>query len=199
MSGNHRIQRPVSEEDVRKYEQAWTEMMVTIWRENILRLGIVRTRKLHNDITFSVTDNGGQITIAHQFMIYGIYVAHGVGREFGKGYQDKLGRKYKFERDSESGYIPYLDKKERKARGMQKQRKVGPAWGGNKTSGEHRKKRDWLYPRYLSSIDILTQVEMELYGEAYMGTLSNVVEAIFGNVEVKGDRGTVVTGTMSRY
>lgn len=173
MSGKREIKRPVSEEDVRKYEQAWAKVMVTIWRENIMRLGILRTRKLHDDITWNVTDTGGQIAIAHQFMLYGIYVAHGVGNGYRHGNSGK---------DDENG-LRFLDK------GYRKEHKMG----------KPRQRRDWLYPRYLSSIDILTQVETELYGEAYMGTLSNVVEAIFGNVEVKGDRGTVVTGTMSRY
>ena len=41
--------------------------------------------------------------------------------------------------------------------------------------------------------------EVTLYGEAYMGTLSNVVGAMFGNVKVKGSKGTVVTPTLSRW
>ena len=148
-------------------------MMVTIWRENILRLGILRTGRLHDNITYSVTDTGGQIAIAHEFMLYGVYVARGVGNGYRRGNSGK---------DDENG-LRFLDKRYRKEHRM----------------GKPRQRRDWLYPRYLSSVDILTQVEVELYGEAYIGTLSNVVEAVFGNVEVRGSKGTVVTGTMSRW
>lgn len=172
MSGRE-IRRPVTEEDVRRWEQEWTRMMVTIWQENIRRLAIVDTMRLHNTISGGVRDTGGQIEILHEFMLYGIYVARGVGNGYRRGNSGK---------DDENG-LRFLDKRYRKEHRM----------------GKPRQRRDWLYPRYLSSIDILTQVEVKLYGEAYIGTLSNVVEAVFGNVEVKGSKGTVVTGTMRRW
>lgn len=153
MSSGREIKRPVTEEDIRLWEKAWTEMMVTIWRENILRLGIVDTMTLHNTISYRVTDVGGQIQIAHEFMLYGIYVAKGVGKDYRR--QHKMGKP--------------------------------------------RQRRDWFSPRYLSSIDVLTQVETQLYGHAYMGTLSNVVDAMFSHARVRGNRGTVVTPTLSRF
>lgn len=167
------IKRPVTEQDVRKWERAWTEMMVTIWQENIRRLDIVDTMQLHNTITHKVTDIGGQIQIAHQFMMYGIYVARGVGKGYRHGNSGK---------DDDNG-LKFLDKSYRKAHKM----------------GKPRQRRDWFTPRYLSSIDVLTEVERSLYGEAYMGTLSNVVAAMFGNVRVEGSKGTVVTPTLSRW
>lgn len=168
MSGSREIKKPVSEEDVRKWERAWAEMMVTIWRENIIRLGIVDTMTLYNNFSQRVTDIGGQIQIAHEFMMYGIYVAKGVGNGYRRG---------------NGGDLEFLDKSYRKAHKM----------------GKPRKRRDWFTPRYLSSIEVLTEVEVTLYGEAYMGTLSNVVGAMFGNVKVKGSKGTVVTPTLSRW
>mgnify|MGYP007012575999 CR=1 FL=1 len=172
MSGRREIRKPVTEEDIRRWEKAWSEMMVTIWRENILRLGIVDTMTLHDNISHRVVDNKGQIAIVHQFMLYGLFVARGVGNGYRHGNSGK---------DDENG-LRFLDKGYRKAHKM----------------GKPRQRRDWLFPRYLSSIDVLTEVERSLYGEQYMGTLANVVGAMFGNVTVKGDKGTVVTGTVAR-
>ena len=173
MTNGREIKRPVTEEDIRLWEQAWTEMMVTIWRENILRLGIVDTMTLHNSMSHRVTDMGGQIQIAHEFMLYGIYVAKGVGNGYRRGNSGK---------DDENG-LQFLGKEYRKAHKM----------------GKPRQRRDWFTPRYLSSFAVLTQVETLLYGNAYMGTLSNVVQAMFGNVTVTGSKGTAVTPTLSRF
>ena len=156
MSSGRSIKRPVTEQDIRKWEEGWAEMMVTIWRENILRLGIVDTGRLHDSFSHHVTDTAGQITIAHEFMLYGIYVARGVGRGYRRGNSGK---------DDENG-LQVLGKAYRKAHKM----------------GKARKKRDWFSSRYLSSIKVLARVERDLYGEAFMGNLSNVVQAMFGNV-----------------
>lgn len=172
MGSGREIRRPVTEKDIRAWEQAWTEMMVTIWRENIMRLGIVDTMRLHNTIRHRVTDMGGQVQIAHEFMLYGIYVARGVGKGYRRGNSGK---------DDENG-LRFLNKEYRRAHRL----------------GKPRQRRDWFTPRYLSSIDVLTQVEAQLYGHAYMGTLSNVVQAMFGNVYVSASKGTVVTRTLAR-
>lgn len=187
MSNGREIKRPVTDEDVRLWEKAWAEMMVTIWRENILRLGIVDTMQLHNKIEHRVMDTGGQIQIAHEFMLYGIYVAKGVGNGYRRG---------------NLGDLDILNKDYRRKHGLDKPRKTGnrDSRGQVKyTSGKPRERRDWFTPRYLSSIDVLTEVETQLYGHAYMGTLSNVVAAMFDGVKVAGGRGTVVTPTLSRF
>lgn len=155
MSSGREIKRPVTEDDVRKWEEGWAEMMVTIWRENILRLGIFDTGKLYDSFSRSIHNTSGQITIAHEFMLYGIYVARGVGKGYRRGNSGK---------DDENG-LRFLGKAYRKAHKM----------------GSPRKKRDWFSRRYLSSIKVLARVERDLYGEAFMGNLSNVVQAMFGN------------------
>lgn len=182
MSSGREIRRPVTEEDIRAWERGWSEMMVTIWKENIIRLGIFDTGRLHGHISQKVTDTNGQIAIAHEFMLYGIYVARGVGVHYAKG---------------NPGDLPFLDKSYRKAHGLNKPKKVGPAWGGGMTSGKPRAKRDWFSRRYLGSIRVLTEVERDLYGESYMGTLSNIVNAIFGGKIAKGSDGTVITSTLA--
>lgn len=173
-SGRKRkIYRPVTEEDVRKFEHGWADMMIAIWRENILRLGIVDTQRLHNDMSFRLENVSGQITIAHEFMMYGIYVARGVGNGYRKGNSGK---------DDENG-LQFLGKQYRKEHKM----------------GKAREKRDWFSAKYLSSIRVLSEVEASLYGNAYMGTLSNVVQAIFAGERVIGSDGTEITGTMRSF
>ena len=177
------IKRPVTEQDIREWERGWADMMVSIWRENILRLGIVDTRRLHDRMSHRVVDAGGQITIAHEFMLYGIFVARGVGQGFYKG---------------NLGDLQIMDKAYRKEHGLDKPRKRGPTWGGGYTSGKPRQKREWFARKYLRSIYVLTEVERDLYGNAYMGTLSNVVQAIFNGKEIVGSSGTDVTATVNR-
>lgn len=156
MAANGReIRRPVTEEDIRKWEEGWTDMMVKIWRENIMRLGIFDTGALHDSLRGSTSDNGGQRVLAHTFLLYGLYVARGVGNGYRRGNSGK---------DDENGL-----------------RFLGKAYRQEHKLGEARKKRDWFSGRYLRSITVLTRVERDLYGNAYMGTLSNVVSAMFDN------------------
>lgn len=167
------IKRPVTEQDIRKWERGWAEMMVKIWRENILRMGIVDTRALHDNMAHQITDVAGQITIAHEFMLYGIFVARGVGNGYRRGNSGK---------DDENG-LQFLGKSYRKAHKM----------------GKPRKKRDWFANRYLSSIHVLSEVERDLYGAAYLGTFSNVVQAVFNGGEAAGSEGTDITVSMSGF
>ena len=171
MSSGRKIVRPVTEEDIRKWEKSWSEMMVKIWTENILRLGIVRTGSLLRSLSHQETNLSGQITIAHQFLLYGIFVGRGTGKGYRRGNSGK---------DDENG-LRFLDKKYRKAHKL----------------GKPRKKREWWLPRYLSSIEVLSEVERNLYGEAYMGTLSNVVQAMSGNFRLQGSGGTDVTHALT--
>lgn len=175
MPNGREIKRPVTEKDIREWERGWTDMMITIWRENILRLGIVDTGRLHDTITGTYSDVGGQVEIAHQFMLYGIYVARGVGRGYdidGKEYRDKKGNLKRI--GVNKGDL--ADKK-----------------------NLNKRRRDWFWSKYLRSQDVLTQVERDLYGHAYMGTLSNVVQAIFGDKAVKGSDGSDVTHTIRAF
>ena len=165
-----KIQRPVTEADIRKWEQDWMKMMITIWRDQIMRLGIVDTMKLYNDITGSLSV-GDRVTIVHEFMKYGIYVAAGVGNGYNKG---------------NGGDLDILDPSLRKAARLDKPRSRGPRWSTKHiTTGKPREKRDWFTSKYLRSIDVLGDVERSLYGEAYMGTLSNVVSRLFTTIKEK--------------
>lgn len=172
MANGKKIKRPVTEEDIREWERGWTEMMVTIWRENMLRLKIFDTGRLYNRITGNVTDASGMVTICHQFLLYGIYVARGVGNGYRRGNSGK---------DDENG-LKFLGKQYRKEHKM----------------GKPRQKRDWFAKKYYSSVAVLSRVERDLYGEAYMGTLSNVLQAMFDG-KVSGSNGTDIGKTISSF
>lgn len=62
--------RPAAtDEDRRKYQEAWAEMMVNIWREKIERLHVINTYSLHQQIrdnVISATDSVS--TIQHKFL-----------------------------------------------------------------------------------------------------------------------------------
>ncbi len=162
------IIRPVTEEDIRAWERGWADMMITIWRENILRLGIVDTGRLHDTIEHHISDIGGQITIAHEFMMYGIYVARGVGNGYAHG---------------NGGDLAFLE-----------------GWKWDWAHGKkHRLKRDWFQNKYMRSLYVLSHVERDLYGNAYLGTASNVLAAMFDGKVVRGSMGTDVTTTITQF
>ncbi|MCH3994155.1 MAG: hypothetical protein LKE54_03720 [Prevotella sp.] len=173
MSGKRQIKRPVSENDIRLWERDWATMMITIWREQIMKLGIVDTMQLYRNITHSISGSE-QITIAHEFMKYGIYQAAGVGNGYYK---------------NNNGNLDIMDPSMRKARHLDKPRTRGPKWSTKHiTSGKPRKKRDWFSKKYLRSIYVLGEVERDLYGNAYMGTLSNVVSDLFASVKDENNK-----------
>ena len=153
--------------------RGWADMMVTIWRENILRMGILRTGTLKDSLSYNVSDTNGQISIAHQFMLYGIFVARGTGKGYRRGNSGK---------DDENG-LQFLGKSYRKAHKL----------------GKPRQKREWWFPKYMGSLQVLSEVERSLYGEAYMGTLSNVLSAVFGGETVTASDGSSVTHVLMSY
>ncbi len=157
---------PETEEELRKWEQEWSDMMCSIWTENILRLGIVDTGNLMRSLTGRVVDSTGQREMMHQFALYGIYVARGTGRGYTPG---------------NPGDLPFLSDSYRVEQGLDKPRKVGPAWGGRVAGGKPRdKKRNWFLRKYLRSMYVLAEMERNVYGEMFMGNLSNVLDSIMG-------------------
>ena len=48
---------PQTKEELRKWEDEWSDMMVTIWTENIVRLGIIDTGNLMRSLTGNVIRN----------------------------------------------------------------------------------------------------------------------------------------------
>lgn len=167
---------PETEEELRKWEEDWSDMMVTIWTENILRLGIVDTGNLMRSLTGRVVAGSDRVELVHEFALYGIYVARGTGRGYTPG---------------NPGDLLFLNDAYRKEHSLDKPRKVGPAWGGRVAGGHPRsKKRNWFLKKYVRSIYVLAEMERNVYGEMFMGNLSNVIESVFsGNVLDRNGRG----------
>lgn len=150
-------------QQLHQFEQGWTDMMVDIWHERMTQLRVYDTGALMSSVSGSVQDGATKI-IEHKFLEYGIYVAAGVGN--------------RYEHDN-GGDLEFLDKEYRKAHGLDKPRKRGPAWGGGYTSGRPRERRDWFSKKYLYSIHRLNEKEAAFYGEAYLGMLPTVLDAMF--------------------
>lgn len=164
-NNGRKIIRPVTDEDVRAWEQEWAKMMITIWREKIMQLGIIDTMRLYDTQSHVVSQAPGVSVVTHEFLKYGIFMEAGVGN----GY----------DRDN-GGDLQILDKYYRRAYGLDKPRKRGPRWSNkDMTTGKPRERRPWFSKKYLASISVLNNMERNLYGNQYMGTMSNVVQLMF--------------------
>lgn len=159
------IRQPVTEEDVQKWEDEWSEVMIKIWREKIQALGIIDTMTLYNRMSHVTSRATGVTAVTHEFMEYGIFMEAGVGN----GYRHGNGCD-----------LEILNPWYRSVHGLDKPRKRGPRWSTkDMTSGKERTGRPWFSRKYLSSINVLNSVERDLMGNQYMGTMSNVVRLMF--------------------
>lgn len=143
----------LTDQDRQQYEQGWTDMMIKMWQEKMMKFSppIYDTGKLHNTIT-GVLHPGTPTTIEHRFMEYGLYVAAGTGKGYRRGNSG---------RDDENGLQFMRHGKYNKGVG-------------------HRQKRDWFAGKYRYSIHRLNDYEAAFYGEAYQGLLSEALNAMFG-------------------
>lgn len=156
MSGKNDRRPKATDEDRKKYMQAWEEMMVTIWREKIVRLKVVDTSMLRNDITGNVTSSGpGLASIQHKFLEYGIYQDCGTGRGYTRG---------------NGGDLDFLDPDHRGREYMHRQK------SGKVTSGEPRKPREWFSRAYFASVMVLKEQMAYMYGEEFCGILVEKIE-----------------------
>lgn len=137
-------------DDAQKYIDEWTRTQVKIWQEKIERMNIVRSGALHQSFKDSITQAGEGATITMRFHQYGIYQALGVGN----GYRHDNG-----------GDLPFLGRDYRKEHGLDKPRKVGPAWGGYKTSGKPRKARDWYSKKLYMSTMAMVEDMADIMGQ----------------------------------
>lgn len=134
-------------EDRAKYHKAWSEMMVTIWRDKIDKFKVFDTGRLRDSIRESVTEGSKEkATILHRFVKYGEYQDRGVGREFSTGNEgDLLGQ----------------DKDYRAAKG----------WG------EARKPRPWFSLSYYISIRVLVEREAHIWGDEFFAIMKERLDA----------------------
>ena len=167
------------------FRQQWTKNMVTYWQERIDKLRINDTGALRSSIN-GMLHSGPVTTIEHSFLVYGKYISDGVGREFGSGYTDSMGRTYNSSRGGEgtwnAGQLPFLlpgGEAYREKHGLDTPKKVGPAWGGREAGGHPREKRDWFFRKYYASRMVLNEMEAAAYGQAYQGMLTQAFDVLF--------------------
>ncbi len=140
-------------QDIDRYTEEWTRMMLTIWREAIERLRVMRTGRLHESFTSAISDAAEGKTIEMKFVNYGIYQALGTGY----GYSNRAG--------GNAGSLEFLDPGYRREHRLDRPRKVGPAWGGGMTSGHPRKRRDWLSKKLYMSLMAMKEDLARITGE----------------------------------
>lgn len=163
-------------EELKKFEEEWTENMCVYWRERMQRLHVWDTGNLNHSLQGTL-HAGNPTTIEHKFAMYGIYVAAGVGGNM----QNRI----------EGGHLEFFDPAYREEHGLDKPKQVGPAWSkasvkfprnakGRVIAGGHpRERRNWFSYKYLSSVRKLNEVEAAAYGDLYQGALASALEEIF--------------------
>lgn len=173
------------------YLQQWTNNMVTYWQERISKLRAVDTGNLYNSIEAQLILEGAKTAIRHAFPAYGKYVDDGTGREFtNDGYVDSLGRYYASSRGVgtwQSGQLPFLlpgGEQYRAEHGLDKPKRVGPAWGGRIAGGHPRKPKPWYWSKYYASRMVLNELERDYFGNAYLGMMTTAIDQVFNRVRV---------------
>lgn len=144
---NTNTNRPkATDEDRKKYQEAWAEMMVTIWREKIERLHVIDTYSLHQQIKDNVVTSSDSVsTIQHKFLEYGIYQDLGVGN----GYSKDNGANLEI---------------------------LNPVYRAEHNMGEPRKPRVWFSRSYFASVMVLKEQMAYMYGEEFCGLLVDKIE-----------------------
>lgn len=164
-------------EELRKFEEEWTENMCTYWRERMHKLKVWDTGYLNRSLQGTM-HVGSPTTIEHKFAMYGIYIAAGVGGDMTKN-RNSLGQ------------LQFFDPQYREEHGLDKPKAVGPKWskasvkfprnakGRVIAGGRPRVKRNWFSYKYISSVRKLNEVEAAAYGDIYQGALASAIEEIF--------------------
>lgn len=177
-----------TEEEMEAYNVGWSRMMVDILQEQIDRLKISDTGRLHSSIK-QLIQTGTVTTIEHKFLMYGIYVAAGVGKGFSHG---------------NGGDLAFMGDAYRNAHGEYRSRQVGAGLsetamlgkfdhkivenGPNAgktaalTSGEKRTPRDWFFKKYYYSLHRLNETNASFFGQAYQGLMSSFLQGLFADI-----------------
>ena len=161
MAASGSEQRP-TDEDRKKYLQAWAKTMIEIWRDKINLLRVHDTYALFRQIEGGVVNPDDAMTvIQHKFLEYGLYQDVGTGR----GYKDNNG-----------GQLDFMDPSYREEHRLDRPRKVGPAWGGGYTSGLPRRPREWFSRSYFVSVQVLKEAMARIYAEDFVGLLVDKIQ-----------------------
>ncbi len=148
-------------QEIDQWIDGWSDKMVEIWREKQLDLQVYDTGQLSRSMTESVQHEGMSAHIQLLFALYGVYQALGVGY----GYIHNNG-----------GDLPFLGAGYRQEHRLDEPRKRGPAWGGGYTSGEPRKRRDWITPRLYASIMKMAETMAQMTGQMGVALVCDALE-----------------------
>lgn len=147
--------------DIDTWIDGWSDKMIEIWREKQLDLQVYDTGELAKSMTEDVQHEGMSAHIVMQFLQYGVYQALGVGY----GYIHSNG-----------GDLPFLGADYRHEHRLDEPRKRGPEWGGGYTSGEPRKRRDWITPKLYGSVMKMAEVMAQLTGQMGVALVCDALE-----------------------
>lgn len=182
--------RSYAQRELDAYNNGWAKCMVDIWMEKIDMLRITDTGKLRASIR-ELVSTGNVTTIEHRFMMYGIYVAAGVGRGFAHDNGGDLlfmGDSYREAHASVYGRKPVGSDwaKEHMLSPRFKRQKItrGPHKGEETamTSGHKRTARDWFFKKYYYSLRRLNEENAAFFGAAYQGLASDFLERLFEDI-----------------
>ena len=185
MAKNRNRQLGMTQKDIDAWNRAWAENMLLYWRERMQRVGLIAdTGTLQRSLQYKV-DTGQVTTLEHRFAMYGIYVARGTSPAFAWKLWGHNKPKTPRERGTtgQAGTVDFLDKAYRREHGLDKKKRVGPAWGGRLAGGPPIGARDWWARKYAYSMFRLNETNAAMYGELYNGFLLQAVE-----IAINGDR-----------
>ncbi|WP_314381169.1 hypothetical protein [Segatella buccae] len=157
------------------FERGWAVEMTNLWREKMEKVRALDSGTLYRSVQ-GVIHPGPVTTIEHTFMLYGIYVEAGVGREFAPAWGSRG------DGTLNSGQLPFLlpgGEDYRRRHRLDRPRKVGPAWGGRVAGGHPRQPKPWYSRKYYASVMKLNEVEADFYGSTYNGLISSGLDEIF--------------------
>lgn len=155
--------RDMTREPMLDYARVWTDKMVDIWRDRMDLYGAVRTGALRGSVAASPPSaSGGGLELEFRFLLYGVWQDRGSGREYGLAARGA------------GGSVPYADASYRAARGLDRPRRRGPAWGGGETSGQPRRPRPWMSPSWAVSTRVLGEAVARITGEAFVAMMDGL-------------------------
>lgn len=140
----------IESKDLDLYISAWKEKMIEIWQEKINRLKVVDTGRLYSSFQSKINRYADGTDIKMHFLQYGLYQARGTG--------------YGYSRNN-GGDLEFLDPEYRHKHKLDRPRKRGPGWGGGRTSGNPRERRDWYDSRLYVSYRRLVEAVATITGE----------------------------------
>ena len=133
------------------YTKGWTDMMLTIWREQIERLRVIDTGALHQSFTSQVNSSVSCSSISMKFLKYGLYVAAGTGKGYSKGISGQR---------NHLGQLLFLDEDYRKEHKL----------------GNPRKAKDWFNKKYYKSFRVLVEDVAYITGRQAANIVADAIE-----------------------